>query len=79
MDICAGGTLSAGSTSVNFTNNHPESCTITSCNMPGWPTTPPVIPHGGGTVHLTQPAPRGTYNYTPDCCHKRTGPQIKVQ
>jgi hypothetical protein len=79
MDICAGGTINAGATSITFTNHHPQPCTITSCNMPGWPTTPPVINPPSGVVYLSTPAQLGTYNYTPDCCDELTAPQIKVQ
>lgn len=85
MDICAGGTIDAGATSITFTNNHNQQCTITSCNMPGWPTQPPVIPArsgstpGTGVVNLSTPAQIGTYNYTPNCCDELTAPQIKVQ
>ena len=85
MDVCAGGTISIGDNSITFTNDHREQCTITSCDMPGWPTTDPVIPGrqgstpGTGIVYLTEPAQAGTYDYTPDCCDQETGPQIKVQ
>ncbi len=85
MDICAGGTVSVGTTSISFTNNH-QQCTITSCTMPGWPTTAPVIPGkqgstpGTGTVQLSIPAAAGgPYTYTPDCCKKETNPTIKVE
>jgi hypothetical protein len=81
MDICAGGTVSVGANSISFTNNHNENCTITSCSMPGWPTTAPVI-----TAKTTQSVPLSTpaaaggpYTYTPNCCTKRTDPQIRVQ
>jgi len=86
MDICAGGTVSIGATSISFTNDHPEQCTITSCDMPGWPTTDPIIPGrqgstpGTGTVQLSTPAVAGgPYTYTPGCCKKRTAPVIRVQ
>jgi hypothetical protein len=86
MDVCAGGTISAGATSITFTNHHDEECTITSCDMPGWPTTDPVIPKkkdgvaGTQVVDLTEPAVAGnTYDYTPDCCDEETPPQIRVQ
>jgi hypothetical protein len=85
MDVCAGGTINAGATSITFTNHHPEDCTITGCDMPGWPTTDPVIPGKQGStpgslaVDLSTPATQGTYDYTPDCCDEETGPQIKVQ
>lgn len=85
MDVCAGGTINAGATSITFTNHHSEDCTITSCDMPGWPTTDPVIPRKQGStpgsqiVELSTPATPGTYDYTPTCCDEETGPQIKVQ
>ena len=85
MDICAGGTVSVGVNSISFTNHHSADCTITSCNMPGWPTTDPVIPKkvgstpGTGTVQLSQSATVGTYPYTPNCCDQQTPPAIKVQ
>jgi len=85
MDICAGGTVSVGVNSISFTNDHHEECTITSCDMPGWPTTDPVIPGrqgstpGTGVVYLSQPATAGTYDYTSDCCDQDTNPTIKVQ
>jgi hypothetical protein len=85
MDICAGGTVSIGATLITFTNDHTVECTITRCDMPGWPKTDPVIPKrqggtpGSGIVHLTQPAIKGKYTYTPDCCGKQTDPQIKVE
>jgi hypothetical protein len=85
MDVCAGGTISAGATSITFTNDHHEDCTITSSDMPGWPTTDPVIPKrqhgtpGTGVVYLTTPATVGDYDYTPDCCSDETPPTIKVQ
>jgi hypothetical protein len=86
MDVCAGGTIGAGATSITFTNNHTKKCTITSCDMPGWPTTDPVIPKREGGVAGTQVVSLGvaavagnTYTYTPDCCDQGTPPQIKVQ
>ncbi len=44
MDVCDGGTINSGSTSITFTNNKTSSCTITSCTLAGWPTTDPVVP-----------------------------------
>ena len=85
MDICGGGTIGVGATSISFTNDHTESCTISGCTMPGWPTTDPVIPAkqgptpGSGTVNLSAPATAGEYSYSPSCCKKRTDPTIKVQ
>jgi hypothetical protein len=80
MDICGGGTVGVGATSISFTNDHNEDCTITSCTLPGWPTTDPVITaKSTQPVNLTQPATAGDYTYTPSCCRKRTNPVIKVQ
>jgi hypothetical protein len=85
MDLCGGGTIAVGATSVTFSNSHPEPCTITSSTMPGWPTTPPVIPakqgsnNGIGIVPISIPARAGDYTYTPNCCKKRMNPVIKVQ
>jgi len=85
MDICAGVTVIIGTQSITFTNDHKEACTITSCDMPGWPTTDPVIPKkqgstpGTGVVQLSQPATKGHYTYTPDCCKQENDPVIKVQ
>jgi hypothetical protein len=88
MDVCAGGTINAGATSITFTNNHTVPCNITSCSLPGFPTIPPpvVVParvgsqHGTKTVPLNPPPTvKDDYPYTPDCCHKETNPVIKVQ
>src|SRR4051812_27609377 len=62
MDVCAGGTIGAGATSIEFINHHTEDCTITYCNMPGWPTTNQIVPKKVGsvpgklTVQLSTPA-----------------------
>ena len=85
MDVCDGGTINSGSTSVSFTNNKTQACTITSCTLAGWPTTDPVVPAKQGTtpgslvVQLSVAAQVGTYTYTPNCCAKRTNPTIKVE
>jgi hypothetical protein len=88
MDICAGGTISIGATSITFTNNHTVPCNITSCNLPGFPSIPPNVQvparvgsqPGTKTVTLNPPPTvAGTYTYTPDCCDQGTPPQIKVQ
>jgi hypothetical protein len=88
MDICAGGTINSGATSITFTNNHAVPCNITSCSLPGFPTIPPnvVVPArvgsqpGTKTVQLDPPPTvKGDYPYTADCCDQLTGPVIKVQ
>jgi hypothetical protein len=85
MDLCGGGTIAVGALSISFSNSHTEQCTITSSTMPGWPTTPPLIPakegskYGIGIVSLSKPAAAGDYTYTPNCCNTGTPPTIKVQ
>jgi hypothetical protein len=88
MDICAGGTINSGSTSITFTNNHHVPCNITSCSLPGFPAIPPIVVvparvgsnPGTKTVPLNPPPTvKRDYPYTPDCCDKETGPVIKVQ
>lgn len=85
MDVCAGGTISVGANSVTFENHHTETCTLSGCDMPGWPTTDPVVPAKSGEtpgtliVNLSTPAVAGNYPYSASCCKKRTGPEIKVQ
>ena len=44
IPVCTGGTVANGASSVTFTNALPEEVTITSCTMPGWPNTEPVVP-----------------------------------
>lgn len=89
VNVCTGGTASAGVSSLTFTNELPEPVTITSCTMPGWPSPPqanPVIPQaqngvaGSGTVQLRSRTVKGTYDFTtiPDCNTIGTNPQIKV-
>jgi len=85
MDVCGGGTISVGATSITFENHHADDCTLSDCNLPGWPTTSPVVPKKVGgtagtlTVPLNPPAVAGDYTYSPSCCTKRTNPTIKVQ
>jgi hypothetical protein len=88
MNVCAGGSISVGATSIIFTNHHPVECKITSCDLPGFPPIPPdvVVPAkvgshpGTKTVQLNPPPmAKGDYEYTPDCCGKETNPVIKVQ
>jgi len=88
MDVCAGGFISVGATSITFTNDHPVACNITSCTLPGFPHIPPpvVVPAkvgskpGTKTVTLNPPPTvKCDYPYTPDCCNKETNPVIKVQ
>jgi len=43
MDVCAGGSISVGATSITFTNHHTVACKITSCELPGFPPIPPDV------------------------------------
>jgi len=88
MDVCSGGTINSGATSITFTNHHKVACNITSCTLPGFPPIPPnvVVPAKVGsqpgtiTVPLNPPPTvPGSYPYTPDCCDSDTPPVIKVQ
>jgi len=85
MDVCAGGTISTTTNSITFVNHHPEPCDLGSCDLPGWPTTDPVVPAAANgvagtlTLQLSPPTAKGGYPYSPDCCDDETNPQIKVQ
>jgi hypothetical protein len=86
MDVCAGGKISPGTSSITFTNDHTVACKITSCQLPGWPSGTQTVPKRQGstagslTVPLNPPPTTpGDYPYTPDCCDKETDPKIKVQ
>ena len=88
MDVCAGGKISVGATSITFTNHHRVVCNITSCALPGFPPIPPNVQvparvssnDGTKTVPLNPPpSVTGTYTYTPDCCDGETAPTIKVE
>src|SRR5260370_1328417 len=37
MDVCAGGSISVGATSITFTNHHNVGWKITSCEFPAFP------------------------------------------
>ena len=83
MDVCKGGTVSAGSTSIRLTNNHPEPCAITGCEMPGWPANLVVPAEQNGvpgtlTVQLAARVAPGTYPYQASCCPE-SHPKIIVQ
>lgn len=87
-DVCAGGTASAGSTTVTFTNDRPGSCTINglgslldcgnSFTVPG---------RSGGnagtkTCNILGTATAGKYEYTVGGgvnCPKETNPSIIYQ
>ena len=87
FDICAGGTVQAGTakTSITFLNHHSTACHISNLNLPNADPAPPyTIPAKQGstpgelTICFTPTA--GDYPYSPDCCGKReTQPVIKIQ
>jgi hypothetical protein len=85
IDLCAGGTVSAGSTTITFTNHRPKACTITglgdllSC---GDPFSVPAKANGvNGTITCTilSNAAAGTYPYQSSCCDDQTNPSIVYQ
>jgi hypothetical protein len=85
IDLCAGGTVSAGSTTITFTNHRPRACTITglgdllSC---GDPFSVPAKANGvNGTITCTilSNAAAGTYPYSSSCCDGETNPSIVYQ
>jgi hypothetical protein len=85
MDVCKGGTVPPGATSITFTNHHAEPCTITGCKVPGWPPNSPIIPAeqngvpGRVTVELAaRSAVPGKYPYLASCC-PNANPVIIVQ
>jgi len=85
FDLCAGGTVSAGSTTVTFTNHRPNACTITglgsllSCGNSF------VVParangvNGSITCTILSNAAAGTYPYSSTCCDDQTNPVIIMQ
>jgi hypothetical protein len=87
IPVCTGGTVASGVTTITFTNSLTEEVEITSCTLPGWPTTPPEVPAASGGVNgttnviLSTRTVVGTYSYTtlPACNTMGTDPQIKVQ
>lgn len=85
LPLCSGGTIDANVTSIYFKNTSGTNCTITSCTMPGWPSTPPQIQNGTtSAVAISIPAKKGggPYTYVLDancnCGGPETNPTIKV-
>ena len=85
IDLCAGGTVSAGSTTITFTNHRPTQCTINglgsllNCGN-SFPV--PAKANGvNGTVTCTilPGAPAGRYPYSSSCCDDETNPVIIMQ
>jgi hypothetical protein len=93
FDVCAGGTVSAGETSITFTNHRSNSCTLSdngtansllaltgdsSIVVPAKSGTPPV--NGTKTVDILSAATPGTYTYSSACCdRKKQNPSIIYQ
>ena len=85
IDLCAGGTASAGSTTITFTNHRPTACTITglgsllSCgNSFSVPAKANGV-NGSITCSILQTATAGTYPYQSSCCDDQTNPSIVYQ
>ena len=83
IDLCAGGTASAGSTTITFTNHRPNQCTITGLGTLldcGNSFSVPAKANGvNGTVTCTIIGPPGTYPYSSSCCDDQTNPAIIYQ
>jgi hypothetical protein len=83
IDLCAGGTASAGSTTITFTNHRPNACTITGLGTLlncGNSFTVPAKANGvNGTKTCTIIGPAGTYPYQSTCCDDQTNPVIIMQ
>lgn len=85
FDLCAGGTVSAGSTTITFTNHRPNACTITglgslldcgnSFSVPG----KSGSVNGSKTCNILSNAAAGTYPYSSSCCDDQTNPAIILQ
>jgi hypothetical protein len=89
FDVCAGGTVTAGTSSVTFTNHRTTSCTLTnissdptslttltgqsSITVPAASGTPPV--NGSVTVAIITSV-KGTYKYHASCCPQAGNPAI---
>jgi hypothetical protein len=89
FDVCAGGTVGTGNTTITFTNHRAETCTVsddgstkslnaltgnTSVVVPAQSGTPPVP--GSVTLNILTTATPGTYTYSASCCKKRGNPAI---
>ena len=85
FDLCAGGTVSAGSTTITFTNHRPTACTITglgslvdcgnSFSVPGRS----GVVNGTKTCNILSSATPGTYSYSSSCCDDEMNPVIIYQ
>ncbi|HXA85179.1 MAG TPA: hypothetical protein VNZ47_08900 [Candidatus Dormibacteraeota bacterium] len=92
FDVCAGATVSPGSTTLTFTNHRNSACTLTddgstmslltligqsSISVPAKSGTPPV--NGSSSATIQPGAPTGTYTYNASCCPQAGNPQIIYQ
>jgi|SRR6185312_1194879 len=85
FDLCAGGTASAGSTTITFTNHRPSACTITGLgslldcgNSFSVPAKANGV-NGSKTCNILSTATPGTYSYASTCCDDETNPAIIYQ
>ncbi len=85
VDICAGATLAAGTTSLKFTNHHHQVCNITGLNLPNANPAGPnysVPAQSGstpGTLTISFTSTAGSYRYNSNCCPQLTQPVIIIQ
>jgi hypothetical protein len=85
IDLCAGGTVSAGSTTITFTNHRPNACTITGLgSLLSCGNSFPVPAKASGvngtkTCTILTNATAGTYPYSSSCCGDETNPVIIMQ
>lgn len=82
IDLCAGGTASAGSTTITFTNHRNSACTITGLGSLvdcGDSFSVPAKANGVNgtkTCNILSGATPGTYTYSSTCCDDETNPAI---
>lgn len=62
IPVCSGGSVTAGASSIAFSNSSGSTVYITSCTFPGFPVVAPPgypVPNGGATVPLSARGPNG--------------------
>jgi hypothetical protein len=85
IDVCAGGTASAGSTTITFTNNRTIACTITGLGTLvhcGNSFTVPAQSNGVAgtkTCNINSNAATGHYSYSASVCPQGGNPVIVYQ
>jgi hypothetical protein len=85
IDVCAGGTASAGSTTITFTNDHNSQCTITGLgdllDCGDSFTVPARSGSNAGTrtCNISAGASTGSYTYSANVCTQAGNPVIIYQ